>query len=197
MPRLGQHLKPRSATAPPAVPGARWLPLTRGRFALLDEADFDRLSRFAWTYSERHGYAFRKAPKGTHSAAHLRLHREVLEITDPTITVDHRHGDRLDCRRSELRVATSAQNARNNRGKAGRTTAPFKGVYPTGRPAKPWAAKITVNRRTLNLGRFATAEEAARAYDEAARLHFGEFARPTFPVGAGRGELRASEELVG
>lgn len=161
--------------------GAVWIPLTKGAFALVDEADAIQAA-FAWTFHSRHGYAFRKAPASArHSSHHLRLHRVILGVTDPSIKVDHRNGDRLDCRRENLRTATNQQNIRNNRGKANRTTAPFKGVYPSERPKKPWAAKITVDYKTINLGRFVSAEDAARAYDAAARKHFGEFAHPNFP----------------
>lgn len=191
MPKTGQHIKPRTLPNPPAIHGARWIPLTKGMFALVDEEDYQELSRYSWVYAWQ-GYAFRKAPVGE-VPKQIRMHRQIIGVTDPKVLVDHRHGNGLDNRRKELRVATLIQNNRNNQGRSVRK-GPFKGVCPSGRISKPWIARITVNSKTLNLGRFTLSQEAARAYDRAAITHFGEFARLNFDS-EGRGEIRASKEF--
>ena len=178
MPRLGQHIKPRTAPEPPPISGARWVPLTQGKFALVDEVDYESITTKSWCYNSRHNRAFRKSPPGVRPMQTF-LYREIMGVTDPAIQVDHINGDPLDCRRANLRLATNQQNARNNRGHRRRTT-PYKGVSPSGRVSKPWSAKITVEGRTVNLGRFTNAEAAARAYDRAAIEYFGEFARLNF-----------------
>lgn len=89
--------------------------------------------------------------------------------------VDHRNGDRRDNRRENLRVCTHAENHRNRRAIVSKTG--FKGVQPyKTSPTKPWVASIVVKRHKIHIGCFATAVEAARAYDAKARELFGEFA---------------------
>jgi hypothetical protein len=94
--------------------------------------------------------------------------------------VDHINGDTLDNRRANLRVCTKSENNRNRR-KLHPTTSRFKGVYKN---TKPWIALIECNGKQFVLGRFASEEEAALAYDKAAKEHFGSFARLNFPPAA-------------
>jgi hypothetical protein len=100
----------------------------------------------------------------------------------PGCVVDHIDRDGLNNTRGNLRLATTTENARNKKQRESRKTAGvYKGVVRENRAlAKPWRAKIQVGPRRLHLGRFATAEEAARAYDAAARQLFGSFAATNF-----------------
>lgn len=98
--------------------------------------------------------------------------------------VDHRDGDGLDNRRKNIREATPRQNARN-RGALKGSTSRFTGVWRIKTVAKErWGACIKFDKRTRYLGVFTTEVGAARAYDRAAREHFGEFARPNFKEAA-------------
>ncbi len=101
-----------------------------------------------------------------------------LLLPDATIA-DHIDGDGLNNRRSNLRPASEAQNAAHAR-KGKNNTSGFKGVDQNGGRSS-WRARILVNGKSLYLGRFSTKEEAARAYDAAALVHFGEFAILNFP----------------
>lgn len=104
-----------------------------------------------------------------HRLAWLYVHGEW-----PACVMDHSDLDKVNNRIANLREATRAQNKANsltqNNNKLG-----VKGVYriPSGR----FRASIRVNYQLINLGTFATQEAAAAAYEEAARKHFGIFAR--------------------
>lgn len=97
----------------------------------------------------------------------------------PEHEIDHRNNDGHDNRWRNLRHATRTQNGRNIR-RASRNTSGYIGVYyddKTPRSLKRWHAQIRDNDgKYKNLGRFHTAEEAARVRDEAARRLHGEFA---------------------
>ncbi len=144
--------------------------LSRGAVAIVDDADFERLSCMSW-YLSSEGYAVRSSKElGTV----VRMHREILGVDCPP-QVDHRNGVRLDNRRTNLRACTKSQNNMNAR-KRERTTSRFKGVYwltANGR----WRAKITLDGRSKHLGLFDEEVAAAAAYNAAATQHFGEFAR--------------------
>jgi hypothetical protein len=100
--------------------------------------------------------------------------------------VDHVDGDKLNNRRRNLRIATPRQNMHNQVRPLRKR--PYKGIYRSS-TGTPWTAQISIPRKgsgagkTIALGRFETAEEAARAYDAAALEHFGEFAALNFPTG--------------
>jgi hypothetical protein len=109
------------------------------------------------------------------------MHRLILGIP-PGACVDHKDGDGLNNRRINLRAATYSQNG-INRGRPRNNTSGFKGVTRHSRTSKFWKAGIEINRKTVYLGRFQTAEEAARAYDSKAYEVFGEFAVLNFARG--------------
>ena len=102
------------------------------------------------------------------------MHRIIMEVKAGQI-VDHVNGNGLDNRKQNLRVCSSQQNSFNCR--TNNKSSGFKGVT-WDKTRKIWAAKITHNYKTINLGRFKSKEEAARRYDLKAKELFGVFARP-------------------
>ena len=109
------------------------------------------------------------------------LERKLGRKLLPTEVTDHRMGNTLDNRRSELRVATRQQSAQN-RGVCVNNKCGYKGVHFVLNSGKPkYQAQIGIDGKLKTIGCFDTPEEAARAYDREARKHFGEFARPNFP----------------
>jgi len=148
------------------------IPLSQGAVALVDDADFAELSRFSWYLSDK-GYAVRNADVDGGKRP-IRMHRVLLGAPDG-VDVDHIDGNRLNNTRGNLRLCERRQNLMNSR-KRTATTSKFKGVYWLAANRK-WRAKINIEGKSKHLGCFAAEEDAARAYDQAAKTYFGEFAR--------------------
>lgn len=157
------------------------IPLTQGMVALVDDEDFERLSACKWFVG---GLPHRRYAMSRKNSRCVYMHREILGVTSRQVDVDHVNGDRLDCRRSNLRACTRSQNMGNaKRPKNG--SSQYKGVSYFRRDGC-WMAKITVGRAQTFLGYFDKEEDAGRAYDAAAREVYGEFARVNFPTGEER-----------
>lgn len=157
---------------PPPVKDARWIPLSQGMFALVDQSDFELTNQKIWTVviNKTVNYAlFRnQITKET-----VFLHNWLLDLPD-WVVADHRNFDGLDCRRENLRICSSENNKRHTRKWRTPTSSKFKGVCLHKISGK-WTAQIT-NGGKIHLGSFSSEIEAARAYDIAAKERFGEFA---------------------
>lgn len=151
----------------------REIQLSRGLVTVVDEADYEWLNRWKWhAWSRDPTYAIRNDWNHGDQRT-FKMHRVILGAP-AGVLVDHRNSDTLDNRRSNLRLATQAQNAQNMRPQS-RSTHGLKGVHfdkITGR----WRAQIKADGIRYHLGRFDSQEDAARAYDQAALEHWGEFA---------------------
>lgn len=149
---------------------AKTIPLTRGHVAVVDDEDYAVYGHLKWFAKQKPGespYAARTVRGRT-----VLMHREILGLTDPRDLADHKNGNTLDNRRSNLRRTDKQGNSAN-----GPTWARsgYRGVWQSG---GRWRAGIKVRGKTLSLGSFATPELAAAAYNTAAVEHFGEMARP-------------------
>lgn len=161
----------------------REITLTRGKVALIDDADFERVSQFKWcaVIREHVTYAIRFTSRANGKRKVVQLHRFVLGIKAQQVKVDHKDHDGLNCQRSNLRACESIQNSRNMKKPVSGRTSKFKGVDFPARDKK-WRAGIRMNYKTIFLGYHKTEEDAARAYDAAAIKYFGEFAHLNFPA---------------
>lgn len=152
------------------------IPLTQGKFAIVDAEDYEALSQSKWFYHG--GYASRQIFDATKKSKkrQLRMHRLINRTRDGFDT-DHINGDGLDNRKSNLRTATHAQNGRNQKTNKNNKLG-VKGVSrrTKARGGNAYVAQIVLNYRKIYLGVFATIGEAAQAYIDAAKKYHGEFA---------------------
>lgn len=153
--------------------------LTRGFVGLLSVEDRHHFDDESWNAHKSTSGAW--SVTGTYAK---KLHREVLGLTDPAVAVDHINGDTFDNRRSNLRLCTQKDNAKNQKQRRNKRWSIYKGVTKMPNlPLRPWIAQIQSDSKRTLIGYYATELEAATAYDEAAlRLH-GPFARTNKMLG--------------
>lgn len=121
--------------------------------AVIDEIDYELLSQWCWHLSCG-GYVVH----ATRNPRILwRMHRVIMDVTDPTIQVDHKNFNRSDNRRSNLCIATNAQNSQNRRPQRNNKSG-YRGVrFARGR----WEAHARLNGKFYYLGRYNTPEDAS------------------------------------
>jgi hypothetical protein len=154
------------------------IPLTQGKFAVIDAADADRISGYHWYTQRREQNFYAIAHDPQKHARLILMHRLILDPPDG-LNVDHADGNGLNNRRANLRLTDRAGNKRNGRLPKNNRSG-YKGVYWKARRQR-WEVQIRVDGRLHHVGYFRDREEAARAYDAAAREAFGPFARTNFP----------------
>jgi len=150
------------------------IPLSQGKFALVDDEDYDFIMQWKWSLHTG-GYAVRRDHLGTINGKEISkmiyMHC-VINNTAKGIKTDHRDSNGLNNQRYNLRDATSAQNVRYQRKTRG--SSKYKGVHWC-KNEKKWKAQICANGR-FSLGTYCSENEAALAYNNAAIKYHGEFA---------------------
>lgn len=156
------------------------IPLSQGYSAIVDAADHEWLSQWKWKLNPQKNtnYVQRKGPRNHYARDTFMLHRVIMDAPKH-LRVDHIDGNGLNNSRSNLRLCTHSENMRNRRADRN-STSKFVGVSLRS-DKKKWVAQITTPQMGhIHLGCYSNEEDAARAYDAAARLHFGAFANPNF-----------------
>lgn len=156
--------------------------LNQGKFALVDDSDFEFLSQWKWHLAGRnYEYAYRSTHIGSHKdgsrkQVNYSMHREIMKAPKD-LQVDHINGNKLDNRRDNLQLCNNQQNHQKI-GLTAKNTSGYKGVSYIKRKwqNKRWKAEIKINNKVTYLGSFFTKEEAAKVYNEAAQKYYGNFA---------------------
>lgn len=149
------------------------------KIVLVDKDDFVKVNKLHWCISFVRGnwYAIHSAFKDGKSIQ-IKMHRFVMEESNPSIKIDHRNHNGLDNRKQNLRRSTIAQNTRNT-GLTKRNKTGFKGVYQYKAPNKNagrFTACLKIDGIKIFGGYFNTAIEAADKYNKLAKKYHGEFA---------------------
>lgn len=155
------------------------IPLSQGKFALVDADIYDYLMQWKWTYSG--GYAYRlKTVRG--NSRKIWMHRECNGTKEGEYT-DHIDGNRLNNTRSNLRTCTYAQNNKNAKTRKDNKSG-YRGVYWE-KSCNKWRVVISNDGKKLSVGLFDDIVEAAKAYNAAAKKLHGSFARLNLVTGGG------------
>lgn len=156
---------------------SKQIQLTKGFCCVVDDDDYEWLIQWKWQAGilKNKVYA-RRSVRSEGKIKQLLMHIAIAEkhqLRQGRKQVDHKNGDSLDNRKDNLRPATNQENSRNRKITA---SSGYKGVWQRTDTGK-WRARIKIDGKFIVLGQaFPTAEDAARAYNEAAVERFGEFA---------------------
>lgn len=147
----------------------RTIPTSKAtKFALVDDEDYEYLSQFKWSYSN--GYAIRRKDKSS-----IGMHRIILN-PPKDMSIDHINHNRLDNRKENLRICTHKQNSYNQLWKKENNHSKYKGVT-WAKHTKRWKATIKKDGKVKFLGYFNEEIKAAEAYNKAALICFGNYAK--------------------
>jgi len=160
----------------------RRIPLTQGKYAIVDPDDYERLSKHKWhaIKSKNTFYAIRRIHLSKNKWKHIKMHREILDPPDH-LYVDHINHKGFDNRKANLRTATHRQNSYNRIHFRKNPSSKYKGVSWKKR-TKKWNVQICHNGERKTIGCFDDEIQAAKAYDRAAKLYHKEFAVLNFPA---------------
>jgi hypothetical protein len=148
------------------------IPLTKGKVALVDDEDYERLSQMKWyALDNKHTWYAARSRRAHGNRQSILMH---CLICDTVHDVDHIDGNGLNNVRRNLRPATRSQNMANGKSRGG--TSKYKGVSWV-KSRNVWVAYIEKDGKSMNLGYSSNEEDCAILYNVAAQLFFGCYAR--------------------
>ena len=162
----------------------RKIPLTRGKFAIVDPEEYERLAKYKWflSSSPTSSYAARwKYSRSGRPRKKIWMHRKVIDIPKHMLC-DHINGNGLDNRAANLRPANVSQNLCNRPKTKAKTRSKYKGLE-WDKIQRKWKVRIQCDGKKIYLGSFSNEIDAAKAYDKKAKALFGQFAHLNFPLG--------------
>jgi hypothetical protein len=143
--------------------------LTRNKFALVDDADYEWLNQWKWQCGNN-GYASRRDwLEGRRKGKNILMHI-LINSTPQGMDTDHINHNKLDNQRKNLRSLTHQQNAFNIK-VIKNTKSRHKGIS-WNKETKKWMAHITLNYKFIFLGRFSELRDAIFARKEAEKIYF-------------------------
>ena len=151
--------------------------LTKGKYALVDDCDFEYLNQFKWCVNKSYTsdvYYVVRSKKIDGKWKQVRMHRLIMNAPKG-MEVDHKDGDALNNQRCNLRVCTLTQN-HLNRPSIKNCSSKYKGVSWLNMQQK-WRVRISVNGKQRDIGCFNTELEAGIIANITIRRYHGEFAR--------------------
>lgn len=141
------------------------------KYTFVSDCDYEMLMRYRW-HLDSQGYAGARI-----DGVLWRMHRFIMKPPKGMV-VDHDNDRKLDNQRDNIQICTPSQNQMKRRLGVNNRWG-YRGIFKT--DCNKWKARIMVNYKEIHLGNHKTKEEAARAYDEAAKKYYGRFARLNFP----------------
>lgn len=155
--------------------------LTKNKVTFVDDEDFEWLSQWSWQahFSRGKWYVTRSKRTSTTSNIQVSMHREIMRARADE-EVDHQDGDGLNNQKYNLRLCMHVQNSKNISKSRNQKSSKYLGVSWNER-RQSWVSYIGHNYKMINLGRFKSEEDAAKAHDLAALKYHGEYANLNFP----------------
>ena len=142
--------------------------------ALIDDADYDLVSKYKWYLPTQSKYPTTDVHDGYYKQKKIRMHNLIL-LVPYGMETDHINHNRSDNRRCNLRLVTHLQNTQNVSLRKQKKSSKYKGVCWYKRDGM-WRAYIGDNGQHIHIGYFDTEIEAAKAYNENAKIRYGEYA---------------------
>jgi hypothetical protein len=159
----------------------RLIPLTQGKFSIVDACDYEWLMQWKWAARKQRttrGFIWYALTHSKTEKKTVYLHREIARLSQPgfhkTARYDHRDRDGLNNTRGNIRPCTYSQQMANKTKMVG-ASSKYKGVS-WWKSHQRWVAQIDVNKKRMRLGEFTNEVDASKAYEIAALKYFGEFA---------------------
>ena len=153
--------------------------LTRSKYAMVDDEDFDRVNEFKWYAAKgKHTYYCQRTEGSSKNKNKVTLHLHKF-ILNTTSIVDHKDGNGLNNQKYNLRTCTYKLNIYNSAGNKNATSI-YKGVYKTKTKIGSFETQIKIDYKSYSIGRNIDEIICAKYYDAVARFYHGEFAKCNF-----------------